>query len=47
MKGSDRTNFNGSMEIDYVHGKWNVRQLLTIGLNTSEMIVLMDNFLIT
>lgn len=24
------------MEIDYVHGKWNVRQLLTIGLNTSE-----------
>lgn len=36
MKGSDRTNFNGSMEIDYVHGKWNVRQLLTIGLNTSE-----------
>lgn len=33
MDGSDRKNFNGSMEIDYVKGKWNVRQLLTIGLN--------------
>lgn len=36
MKGSDRKNFNGSMSFDYVHGKWNVRQLLTIGKNKNQ-----------
>lgn len=36
MKGSDRKNFNGSMMLNYMEGKWNVRQLLTVGKNTSH-----------
>ena len=36
MKGSDRKNFNGSMMLNYMEGKWNVRQLLTVGKNTSQ-----------
>lgn len=36
MKGSDRNNFNGTLEVDYMTDKWTVMQSLSVGLNTSE-----------
>ena len=35
MKGSDRKNFNGSLSVDYTQGKWNVRQMVSIGKNSN------------
>lgn len=37
MKGSDRKNFNGTLEVDYMGGeKWMVIQMITVGVNKSE-----------
>ena len=36
MKGSDRKNFNGTLEVDYITDKWTVMQSLSVGINTSE-----------
>lgn len=35
MEGSDRKNFSGTLNITYTQGKWNVRQLVSIGRNSN------------
>ena len=36
MKGSDRKNFNGTISLGYRKGKWNIRQSLSVGINTNR-----------
>ena len=36
MKGSDRNNVNGTLEVDYMTEKWMVMQSFSLGVNTSK-----------
>ena len=36
MKGSERINFNGTMNLGYRKNKWNIRESLSVGVNNNQ-----------